>query len=156
MSTPSSSKCSGRKTKLPILIVAVLIGLVFSYLVLVPFSLRGPLEHPDRSATLSELKQVYIGIRMYSSDHEGSYPPDLETVIREGYLGKNWRYLREDSGGSGTFSSRLHYHKPSAMKNGSSISPLPDTVLLSYENGDYDFIIAINGSGKMERKGVSQ
>ncbi|HWL54047.1 MAG TPA: hypothetical protein VNQ90_16515 [Chthoniobacteraceae bacterium] len=137
--------------RIGLVVVAVMMAVILVTLLLLP-----PL--PSRFAyllsksdmpvkALSNLRALYAGITMYASDHDGTYPPDLEALFQEGGP------MQKPPGGEEFLHSpHLHYFAPPPGVNQKTAPLNPETVLLRYDHKGYQAIVTADGSGKVERK----
>ncbi len=140
-----SSMSRRNRIALKVLIYGTVIGLL-SYLV----PMRTVVEKPESMRRMSDIKLLYIGIRLYADDHQDRCPPTLDALIEEKYLPKKPELLTTGSGEKQAFSPRLRYHKPSSDTVFSSLDP--QSILLSYDHEKYEITVTADGSGQTRKK----
>ena len=67
--------------------ISLLLSGVYFFMLLVPVSTGAPRERARRTACMSNLKQIGLGLRMYSSDHNELFPASLAELAP--YVGSN-------------------------------------------------------------------
>jgi competence protein ComGC len=72
-------------------VIFVVIIICIIILLLTPF-IRD-IRHKAKIVSCKEnLAQIALGLRLYASEHQGNFPPDLGGLIEDGYVGSERRF----------------------------------------------------------------